>query len=167
MNENEDNFEALRRLLALKRHEVPPPGYFENFSGQVIAQIRAGQRRLSGSRTAELPWLLRLVAAFESKPVFSGGFASALCALLLFGIVYAERPDAALQPLLPAANLNGSPLAAVTATSLNPQPMTEMASPAQQVVWGSSTNPVFNAQPVPGWLNAQPATAQLASFRFQ
>ncbi len=32
MNESEHNFQDLKRLLKLKRHEVPPPGYFNNFS---------------------------------------------------------------------------------------------------------------------------------------
>jgi len=45
MNENENNFESLRRLLAHKRHETPPPGYFNSFSGQIIACIRAGEAR--------------------------------------------------------------------------------------------------------------------------
>ncbi|HEV2327483.1 MAG TPA: hypothetical protein VGY56_01695 [Verrucomicrobiae bacterium] len=85
MSENEENFEALRRLLALKRHEVPPPGYFEDFSGRVIGRIRAAEA------VRELPWLLRLLQAFETKPAYPVAFASALCTLLLFGIVSVEQ----------------------------------------------------------------------------
>src|ERR1035441_7754814 len=101
MNENENNFESLRRLLALKRHETPPPGYFENFSSEVTARIRAGDAGrtagVSKQLTDELPWFFRLLSTFEAKPAFTGAFASALCLLLLFGIVYAERPDIAPQ----------------------------------------------------------------------
>jgi hypothetical protein len=38
---------------------------------------------------------LKFFQAFEAKPAFVGAFACALCLLLLVGIVYAERPDAA------------------------------------------------------------------------
>ena len=77
MNENENNFETLRRLLKLKRHEIPPPGYFNNFSGQVIARIRAGEAggaRIFAERLdAEAPWLASLLRIFETKPGIIGG----------------------------------------------------------------------------------------------
>ncbi|MGP8220394.1 MAG: hypothetical protein ACLQPI_13220, partial [Limisphaerales bacterium] len=97
MNENENNFESLRRLLALKRHEVPPPGYFNTFSSRVLQRIRAGQSQPSthfvDELSAQAPWLAKLLQVFDVKPVFACGFAGALCLLLMIGIVYAERPD--------------------------------------------------------------------------
>ena len=108
MNENED-FEALRRLLALKRHEVPPPGYFNRFSGEVIARIRAGEQGATSTAEsvfARMPWLLRFLQMFEARPAFASSFASALCLLLLFGIVYAEQSDQASQPFLQTAELS-------------------------------------------------------------
>src|SRR5271154_1501652 len=109
MNENENNFDALRRLLELKRHETPPPGYFNRFSGQVIARIRAGEAR----KSSETSWFVRFLQAFEFKPAFAGAFASALLLMLVFGIAFAERPDSSPQPLLPSSELTGS-FAAVT-----------------------------------------------------
>ena len=40
MNAEPENFDQLCRLLKLKRHESPPPRYFNDFSSQVIARIR-------------------------------------------------------------------------------------------------------------------------------
>jgi hypothetical protein len=161
MNENENNFESLRRLLALKRHETPPPGYFANFSAAVTARIRAGDARRTASvpdRLAdELPWLFRLMSAFEAKPAFAGAFASALCLLLLIGIVYAERPsDIEPQPIL-QATLDTSPLAVATPVNLSSQP-------AEQTVFLSSTNPVFNSQPAGAWFASQGPTVQPVNF---
>ena len=85
MSENENNFESLRRLLALKQHEVPPPGYFEGFSGMVIARIRAGEAE------ERLPWLLRFLQAFEARPAFPVALASGMCMMLLYGIVTVEQ----------------------------------------------------------------------------
>jgi len=160
MNENENNFEALRRLLALKRHEVPPPGYFVNFSSEVRARLRAseGNRTVNVSERGveELPWLFRLLSVFEAKPAFAGSFASALCLLLLFGIVYAEQqPDVSLQPLLQTAQIS-SPLAMATPVNV----------PSAQPVFlsNTSTNPVFNTQSALSWFDSQTAVAQPVSF---
>ena len=85
MSDNEQDFEALRRLLALKRHEVPPPGFFGDFSSDVVARIRAREA------VARMPWFLKLLQAFESRPAYPVGLASSLCLLLLFGIVTVEQ----------------------------------------------------------------------------
>jgi hypothetical protein len=159
MNENENNFESLRSLLALKRHETPPPGYFNNFSSQVLQRIRVGQTEGSANWLEEFfnhaPWVAKLLEAFTARPVFASGFAGALCMLLLFGIVYAERPDLTPQPVLQAAN-SSAELAVVTPTALS--------QPADQIGIVSSTNPVFSLQPAGSPFGQQNPLAQPVSF---
>ena len=97
MSQNTENFESLRRLLSLKRHEQPPPGYFNNFSSQVIARIKLGEmgeeRSIPGSVLWEAPWLQRLWAALEAKPIVAGAVAVAVCGLLITGAIYPEDKD--------------------------------------------------------------------------
>ena len=159
MNENENNFESLRQLLALKRHETPPPGYFNNFSSQVLQRIRASHNKQSANLFEELfnhaPWLAKLAQALDVRPVLAGGFAGALCMLLLFGIVYAERPDITPQPLLQVANSSLS-LAAVSPTALS--------QPVEQTGIVSSTDPVYSLQPVASPFGQQNPLAQPVSF---
>ncbi|HSY18558.1 MAG TPA: hypothetical protein VK815_09505 [Candidatus Acidoferrales bacterium] len=101
MNESENNFKDLKNLLKLKRHEVPPPGFFNHFSDGVIARIREGEDRRSASFAAQLndsaPWLVRFLRIFEAKPGVIGGFATSLCLVLLFGVVLAERSESGPQ----------------------------------------------------------------------
>src|SRR5712691_7763588 len=96
MHPEQENFDSLRRLLALKRHEVPPPGYFHDFSGHVIARIRAGERPdRSGfweSLSWEAPWLQRIWGAFETKPILAGVLGMAVCGMLVSGVVYSQKP---------------------------------------------------------------------------
>jgi len=104
MNPEQENFEQLRRLLAIKRHEQPPPGYFDNFSRQVIVRLKAGDRKgqtMLDRLFEEAPWLESLWTAFETKPVLAGSVGLAVCVLLVSGFVYAEKTDmpvATLQP---------------------------------------------------------------------
>ena len=60
----ENDFAEVRRLLILKRHEQPPPGYFHHFSGHVIASLSEERTtRVDGSES--LPnWILRFLERF-------------------------------------------------------------------------------------------------------
>jgi hypothetical protein len=158
MNENENNFEPLRRLVALKRHEIPPPGYFDKFSGQVIARIRAGEAERPEQLFSEAPWLLKFLQMFEAKPAFAVAFASSLCLLLLFGTIFAERPESAPQPVLQMNAQSDSPFVA----SVSPAGL--MASADQPGII-ASTNPVLDFQPAAS-LFSQPQNplAQQVSF---
>src|SRR5262245_49312752 len=95
MNPDSQGFEDLRRLLALKRHEQPPPGYFQDFSRDVILRIRAGERasdRAPGFLTA---WLQKFWLALETKPALAGALGAGLCAVVLWAVVSTENLGAA------------------------------------------------------------------------
>ena len=133
MNEPESNFEALRQLLALKKHEIPPPGCFNRFSGEVVARIRSGEsvkpKTVTERLFSEAPWLLSLIKAFESKPAFTGVFASALCLLIVAGIVYSDNPTVTSDST--AANqmsFGGSPMASMSSSFLDASAATPQGS---------------------------------------
>lgn len=166
MKEEEQSFESLCRLLALKRHEVPPPGYFNGFSRQVLARIRAGEAEVAAGSwerlLAGMPWLVRWLQGLETKPVFAGGFAAALCLLLAFGAVVAQRPESASQALLQPAQ-GTTPFAATVATGA-PADQTAFARPVDEImIANNSTNPVINFQS-PSFQQGQMASPQFASF---
>jgi len=164
MNENENNFESLRRILAFKNRETPPPGYFNKFSGHVISRIRAGEARepvtAAEQLFAEAPWLVKFLQIFEAKPAFAGAFAGALCLVLVFGIIFAERPDAsAPQPLLQTAEAAPAPLTDVSPAALVAQ------QPSDQIMLAAdSTNPATSLQPVASVFGQQDPFAQQVSF---
>ena len=108
MYPDSESFDPLRRLLALKRYEQPPPGYFQNFPRQVIARIQAGERAQDSSALQrwfwEAPWLQRLWAALESKPALAGAIGVAACAMLLAGFVFSKTPDTVPEQFLSSSS---------------------------------------------------------------
>jgi hypothetical protein len=111
-----DDFEQLRRLLALKRHEQPPPGYFHGFSRQVIVRIKAGE--LGDAAEASLwsfsggSFLQRIWATLDARPVLAGAFGVAVCGFFVVGALLSDNTGtatAANNPLPPAVTAQVSP----------------------------------------------------------
>lgn len=157
MNESNNNFKELKQLLKLKRHEIPPPGYFNNFSGDVIARIRAGEASGASSffeqMNESVPWLAGLLRLFETRPGMIGASATALCLLLVVSVVMADRPETA-----PATGETGLMANAQTLSAPDPAAMTEPAvlTLAENTGITISTNPVSSLQPVAGPFGQNP-----------
>jgi hypothetical protein len=162
MNQDTENFEQLRRLLAIKRHEQPPPGYFNHFSQEVIARIKVSEKGKRGNIVERLlweaPWLQRVWAAFEAKPILAGVFGVAMCGLLITGVVYSDKVDPSAIALVPGAVTESAPMALANASAEQPL----FAQPV--ALEPSSTSPIGASQTDEsllsgiGKLKAQPAS---------
>lgn len=82
MPDPQDDFRDLRRLLALKRYEQPPPGYFQRLPEQILDTIQARRRPKWWG------WLNRLVprGGFELRPALAGTLVLALGVFYAFGL---------------------------------------------------------------------------------
>lgn len=76
----DQEFKKLRQLVELKRHEVPPPGYFEDFSAGVIARIEAEDARPAPS------WWRRLLPGIDTSPVMLGAYGVIVGSLVIAGV---------------------------------------------------------------------------------
>lgn len=139
MNPDSPEFEQLRRLLSLKRHEQPPPGYFDRFSREVVVRIKAGEQ---GDASVAGGWLQKLWGMLEAKPVFAGAFGASVCAVLISGILNSEETGAVAGVMNPAL-ANGSFVPTATSTAamaLNESPVAEPALNS-----GGTTDPSLNS----------------------
>jgi hypothetical protein len=156
-NETE-NFDRLIQLLALKRHEQPPPGYFDRLSREIRLEIEganAPEASLGHRLRADTDWFRRLLRSLEARPYLAGVFGVCVCALVLSGIVYSEyldRPDntvtiSSFSQAMPLAGMSAIPVAdAETNSSIRP-----VASPLVESL--------FNG----GLIKSQPANFDLSS----
>jgi hypothetical protein len=140
MNNAPDDFESLRKLLKLKRHEQPPPGYFSRFSGIVINRIEAeGRLAPQNDRWAQAPWLGKLFGLFERSPVTAGMFGAGLCAVLIYGIAAANEGEKSSQTAYtPAATEGGTEANAHASLAL-------YNGDSHSEVFGRSTDPMFGS----------------------
>ncbi len=128
---NEEQFEQLKKLLALKKYEQPPPGYFDRLSRQIIAAVEA-------DRNARRSWFSEFWHSLQSKPSFGGALAIGMCGLIAAGIFLSGKVDET-----PGKNGN---VAVIPKTD----PIAMLLTEAEN----SSTNPIATAQPPPFLFNA-------------
>jgi hypothetical protein len=149
MSDKNNNFRELKQLLKLKQHEVPPPGYFNHFSGDVMSRIRAGETGAPEGLLARLDsgsLMSGLLQLFQAKPGVIGGFATSLCLLLLFGVVMADRSDETSA----SGDMAGGP-----SIQGGSSPMGLALLPSGNSGISVSTNPIVSLQPVAALFGSQ------------
>ena len=87
MNHHDLNRDELQKMLALKRHESPPPRFFKGFSDQVIGRLHAPEP------LGKLTWGQRLGLDLESKPILVCVSGVVVCGLLLVGLIASLRVE--------------------------------------------------------------------------
>jgi len=80
MSHSPDEFDGLQKVLLLKRHEQPPPGYFVHFADKVVARIEAEGLVRRGR------WWQRLWITLQSGPVVACGYGGVVAGLLVIGV---------------------------------------------------------------------------------
>jgi hypothetical protein len=142
-NNDEQQFDQLRKLLALKKHEVPPPGYFNRLPGKILARIESSEMATQSS------WWDWLVARFDARPILACAYGFTISGLLLMGFRLSQvLQTAEAEPTSPA--MGGGWLAA-TPDPVTIQPnaflQTHFANPAGLVSFSSSVEPVVELNP--------------------
>jgi hypothetical protein len=156
MSSAPEDFEGLRKLLRLLRHEQPPPGYFDLFSDRVIRSLgREGRASSVESAWAGVPWLQKLRDLWETNPLATGACGLALCGLFAAGLVLSQSDNQA--PFGFVVNPNGAydEASALQASITVKQPGLEASFPSTAPVFGTNIpgNSMFggvslNVQPV-------------------
>lgn len=143
MNPKPDDFDKVQKLLALKRHEQPPPRFFSEFSEQVIARLDSPVPARPGR------WWQRLGLDFDLQPPLVCALGVVVCGLLLVGIITSlDHEGPALVIVRP---ISGNALvltppgsaAVAPATTLNPIAKPEDIAGSTEPIVSSSGSP-FN-----------------------
>lgn len=142
----DENFDSLKKLLALKRHELPPPGYFNDLPRRITTRLERGETAPAASLWETI------FALLGRRPAFVYSFLVLISGVLVFGMVFAAR----VEP--PATNAAGPGLPAMASGPLStPMPATGLSTePVAFNGLASSTNPVA-AGDLPSLFDGRPA----------
>src|SRR5580658_4084831 len=103
MKSETNDFETLRKLMALKRYEQPPPGYFRRLPDRIGDRLERGE--------GQLGFWDRFIVPFTLRPALVYGFAMAALSALTFSVVYSVRTQTDQSAQRPPKNGWGNGLA--------------------------------------------------------
>jgi len=151
-----EQYERLIQLLALKRYEQPPPGFFDRFPREVRLRIVGETNPQAGwasHLSSDSNWFSKLMIMLDTRPYLAGVFGVLACGFVITGILYANSNH-------PPTNT----LALESFTPIAPAALVSDSVPAWAAAGptGSSTNPMPNLMPAMLWngsgIQSQPAT---------
>ena len=85
MNSDREEFEALRKLMALKRHEQPPPGYLNHLPARIIARIERGEGQSN--------FWEKISMQFSLRPSLAYAFGLTACGALGLSAVFIAKQE--------------------------------------------------------------------------
>jgi hypothetical protein len=129
MNQQPNPLEKVERIIALKRFEQPPPGYFHLLPGRIISRSEKGEGQSNFWETC--------LAAFSIQPTLVYAFALTFCAAVTVGMFYSPKSEA-------MAGATGPMPESLWAVSQPPAADGESDAPRglHVVNWLGSTSPV-------------------------
>lgn len=133
MDTEPHEFKELKRLLALKQYESPPPGYFDRFSGKVVARLEA--QRLQD----EVPVWRRWISELFERPALTAIYAVLFGGLGAISLGLVQTPMSG-EGLPPASGWAAQ-------ASIEPYSTRTMAVPAvhEAAILPSSISPVVGS----------------------
>ncbi len=134
---NPKDNQDLLRLLARKRQDTPPPGFFDRLPSRILVNIRAG------AEVEDLPWWSRLWEMMVREPMVASSYAALGMGALLFGVSVFETAvghEPAEAMAMPGPEFTPASLS-FPATSSLPEGIIYRATAAERTVWGRETYP--------------------------
>lgn len=142
MDPDPTEFAALRRLLALKRHEVPPPGFFDRLPDRIRARVMAEADEAARS------WWLRLRDSLAWRPALAGAVALSAVGMVVWRAAVSQPHGAHLAPIIAQ---DDSSFFAQVPVPLEPAPSVSLSAAAFEVGPGQekSSLSLYHGTPPP------------------
>jgi len=148
MSPTDEQVPELKRLLALKRHERPPPGHFDRLARNIRRALEAEEPAGAAS------WWERLLSRFDMEPAWAAALACAVVAAYFYGWAWSHQtePQKVAVPLPASPDWVAATHPVWAAYPASPAPRANdhegrVGSPLR-----SSVHPIIGMEPVRGWL---------------